>query len=539
MALIMARPWQDPKSGVWHLRQRVPQDLIRLKGQNVALPVGDSVVTVKIGAVVQASLRTKDTKQAKQLHAVADAALRRYWDAQRNGPARLTHKQAIALAGTLYKDFSERLENNPGSPETWAWVQDVNERAREGRLGRGALMIGRMAAKSQAMEDRFGPFADALIAREGLVIDADSRTLLIKAVAHALDSAARKLERNAEFDYSPDPAASSFPVWEKSEPKAGPKRKDDSLTVSDLWDRWSAYHADKRAPTTIERYAPSLASLGVFTKGKAARAVTSDDIYAWAEHRRDKDNISPKVVNQNDLVAVSSVFGWAKSRQGGSLLPSNPVTKDVRLDLPKVQRKRERTLRQGEVKAILKLAQEVKDDPRNPTSAYAKRWCPWLAAYSGARIQELTGLTAEDIREEGGTWVMHFHRTKTGQPRTVAIHEHLIEMGFIDFVRSRKSGPLFYDPKRSTGKARTPQAEQRAIKLADWVRTETNLDKAVDPNHGWRHTFKTKALEVGIPERISDAITGHSSASVARSYETPTVGMMAEALSKLPRYMLN
>ncbi|MFL4991093.1 MAG: DUF6538 domain-containing protein, partial [Microvirga sp.] len=82
----MARPWQDPKSGVWHLRQRVPQDLIRLKGQNVALPVGDSVVTVKIGAVVQASLRTKDTKQAKQLHAVADAALRRYWDAQRNGP---------------------------------------------------------------------------------------------------------------------------------------------------------------------------------------------------------------------------------------------------------------------------------------------------------------------------------------------------------------------------------------------------------------------------------------------------------------------
>jgi len=144
-----------------------------------------------------------------------------------------------------------------------------------------------------------------------------------------------------------------------------------------------------------------------------------------------------------DLVAVSSVFKWAASRQGENLIPSNPVTKDVRLDLPKSHRKREPTLRQEEVKAILKAALSVKDDPKNPTSAHARRWCPWLAAYSGARIQELTGLKREDIQEEGGTWVMHFHKTKTGQPRTIPIHEHLIEMGFIDFVKSRKSGPLF------------------------------------------------------------------------------------------------
>jgi integrase len=389
------------------------------------------------------------------------------------------------------------------------------------------------------MEERFGPFADLLLTREGLVIDADSRTVLIKAVAYALDRAASKLERNAMLDYSTDSAASTFPTWEPPQTKPSAKLPEESLTVAALWERWSTYHADKRAPTTIERYAPSLASLAAFTKGKAARAVTSDDIYAWAEHRRDVDNISPKVINQNDLVAVSSVFKWAASRQGGNLLPSNPVTKDVRLDLPKVQRKREPTLRQGEVKAILKLAQNVRDDPRNPTSAYAKRWCPWLAAYSGARIQELTGLKREDIQEEGGTWVMHFHKTKTGHPRTVPIHEHLIAMGFIDFVHNQKAGPLFYDPKRSTGKAKTPQSEQRAIKLADWVRKETGLDKNVDPNHGWRHTFKTKALEVGIPDRISDAITGHSSASVARSYETPTVGMKADALARFPRYELS
>jgi integrase len=363
-------------------------------------------------------------------------------------------------------------------------------------------MINRKTAKAHSMEERFGPFADSLLAREGLVIDADSRTLLLKAIAHATDLAARKLERNAMLDYSPDPAASSFPAWEAPQARVKPSNNQECLTVSALWDRWSTYHADKKAPTTIERYAASLRSLATFTKGKAAGALTSDNLYAWAEHRRDVEKISPKVVNQVDLVAVSSVLRWAASRQGGNLISANPVTKDVRLDLPKAQRKREPTLRQDEIKSILKAALSVNDDTRNPTSAYARRWCPWLAAYSGARIQELTGLSVEDILNEGGTWVMHFHRTKTGQPRAVPIHEHLIEMGFIDFVKRRKVGPLFYDPKRSSGKAKTPQAEQRAIKLAEWVRRETGLDKTVDPNHGWRHTFKTKALEVGIPERI-------------------------------------
>jgi hypothetical protein len=136
MALIMARPWKDPRSGVWHLRQRVPQDLIHLKGQNVTLPVGGISAAVKIGAIVQISLRTKDTREAKERHSKADAALRKFWDSQRAGPIRLTQKQALALAGTLYDAFAKGFENNPGSPETWAWVQDVNERAREGRLAR-------------------------------------------------------------------------------------------------------------------------------------------------------------------------------------------------------------------------------------------------------------------------------------------------------------------------------------------------------------------------------------------------------------------
>ena len=53
----------------------------------------------------------------------------------------------------------------------------------------------------------------------------------------------------------------------------------------------------------------------------------------------------------------------------------------------------------------------------------------WLAAYSGARITGLTRLEAKDIRQERGMWVMDFVKTKTGLPRTVPLHEHLIVQG--------------------------------------------------------------------------------------------------------------
>jgi GH24 family phage-related lysozyme (muramidase) len=265
MNLRMAQPWRDPKSGVWHLRQRTPQDLLRLKDEKVTLPVGDTFATVTIGSVVQVSLRTKDNRQAKERHAVADAALRRFWEAERNGPVKLSQKQAVALAGTFYRGYSLAFEENPGSPERWANQQDANERAREGRYGRGDLMIGAEARHKQSREDRWGKTADGLLAREGLKVDAESRTLLLRAIANAHDFAARKLERNAEGDYTPDPNASRFPEWTPvAAAKPQPK---DRITVADLFDRWKADKADKIARGTIRRYTPVFTPWGPTSGG--------------------------------------------------------------------------------------------------------------------------------------------------------------------------------------------------------------------------------------------------------------------------------
>lgn len=531
MALSMAQPWRHTKSNILHLRQRTPRDLVaRLKGTTVVLPLGDGVAAVKVGDTVQLSLKTTDAKKAKELHAVADAALRRFWEGHRSGPKRLTYKEAAALAGTLYADFA-RIEDDPGSPELWIKAAEGNMAA---RLGEATLIIGDPAlAASVARRDRFGPFADLLLAREGLVVDADSRELLLKAVQGAMEDVTARLRKAADFDYTPDPAAQRFPVWEA--PRTAAKVPVDKLTVDELFSAWAAFQADKLAPNTVKRYRASLMSLATFTRGRDVNGLSGDDLHGWAEHRRDVDGINPRSVNKNDLVAASSVFKWAMSREGGKRMALNPAT-GVSLTEGASKLTREKTFRAEEITAILKAAISAPPEPKNPTSGSAKRWCPWLAAYSGARISELTGLLGSDVRREGGVPVMHFRKTKTGLPRTVPLHEHLIEQGFMEFAASRGSLPLFYDPARATGKATTDPAEIRSRKVAQWVRDTVKLDAEVAPDHGWRHTWKTTALGVGIPQRISDAITGHGTKAVARGYETPPVKMMADAMAKFPRY---
>jgi integrase len=408
--------------------------------------------------------------------------------------------------------------DEPGPPEVWAHV----------------IRLQREARDAGKLEQWVGGAVNDLLLRQRVHTDAFSRCRLIEAVDAAVTKAARRLKRHSEGDYSPDLAAGMFPEWvPRGTSDAASNAK--PISVDGLFERWATYQADKLAPNTVKRYGASLRSLGAFLKGREAQSVTGDELYRWAEHRRDNEGISSRAINKNDLVAVSSVFSWGADRKGGRLVKANPA-KGVHLDEPRAIAQRARTFTPGEVSAILQAALSVKADPKNPTFSAAKRWCPWLAAYSGARISELTYLVGMDVREEAGIAFMHFRKTKTGQPRSVPIHTHLIEQGFLQFVASMRSSPLFYDPRRHKPGAKTNAPELRAHKVADWVRKAVELDMGVDPNHGWRHTWKTIALSVGIEERTRDAIAGHTVVSAARRYESPSLAMLAEAMRRFPRY---
>jgi hypothetical protein len=72
--------------------------------------------------------------------------------------------------------------------------------------------------------------------------------------------------------------------------------------------------------------------------------------------------------------------------------------------------------------------------------------------------------------------------------------------------------------------------------LAAWVRELGVTDPEVKPNHAWRETFKQIGHRHDISERLLDAIAGHAPISTGRGYGLPTLGDMALAMKKFPRY---
>jgi len=239
--------------------------------------------------------------------------------------------------------------------------------------------------------------------------------------------------------------------------------------------------------------------------------------------------------------ALKTVFAWGIAEK---LVKSN-LFRDVRISVPRKNVEREtKAFSQDEAKIILAAA--LTCDDRKSFDERARRWVPWICAYSGARAGEITQVRGIDIQQRGNDYFARLTpsagKIKTRQARTIPLHEHLISQGFLEFVDRALGGPLFYDVEKMTasapGKKRPRQsaAERTRGRLAAWVRSLGITDPELSPNHAWRHTFKAQAARVGMDERYSDAITGHTPPSTGRSYTKPIPEDLAEAMRKFPRY---
>jgi integrase len=208
-----------------------------------------------------------------------------------------------------------------------------------------------------------------------------------------------------------------------------------------------------------------------------------------------------------------TIYAWA----AGKKLARNPFA-EVKITVPRKVRTREsKAFTDEEIRTVLTAALAA-DSP-------ARRWLPWLAAYTGARMGELTQLRGKDVTDGALKLTPEAGTMKSRKPRSVPLHEHLIEQGFLAFVKASGDGPLFAgDPRRVRDK------------LGVWVRSLGVSDPEVLPNHAWRHTFKAVAHRAGLSEKVIDAIVGHAPASVGRAYGEPTLQDKADALAKFPRY---
>lgn len=463
--------------------------------------------------------------------------------AQAGEAQQLTHRQLHALIGRWYEWFVSQHQEQPMPVEAWDHLyeqyQDVREAfgTDEWEAGEEAEVSSRHRSliRAKVLElSRLPTF----LGGEGIRLTHETHDALVDTLEPDFVAVLALLRRRAGGDYRPDTHRERFPA---SSPKTSAGVK---LTG---WNAWQAFEAwvreRKPQPSTINRWRGVFDHLNKHLDKRDVALVTDADAVAWKDGLM-TGSISGRTVNEVWLTAARRVFNWVKDQKK---IASNPFD-GVKVAVARVGTTKGE-FSEEDVEAILKATLV----PRSPrTSPYLKaaiRWVPWLCAYTGSRPGEMTQLRKEDIEQHRrGFWMLHIRpeagTVKGSAARTVVLHDHLVEQGFVAFVRKAEQGPLFYDPKASGSRSKAddplnpvrPMYVQVRQKLADWVRKLGVTDKGVSPNHGWRHTFKRRAARAKIEQRLRDAFCGHSSGNVGSIYERPTVEDLAEAIKDFPRY---
>lgn len=360
---------------------------------------------------------------------------------------------------------------------------------------------------------------------------------IARALCHAeLEALARCAERD-EGDFTGQPTA---PVIKNAQP---PENAAEPVSIKRLWTDYvnsrvqAGFMRDRG-----KRQLPVIDNLRKFLKHDDARRVTKKDIMAWRDHLLKE--LSAKTVSDIYLSTVRSLFGWAYDNDH---LPEN-VAVGVKQAKPRKTYSRERGYTDAEAEKLLKASRAY--EPQADEFGYVresqktvntKRWVPMICAFSGARISEIIQLRKEDLRQEHDRWIIRITpdagTVKAGGYRDVPLHRQIVDEGFIEFVNSAEEGPLFHN-------ATDPKKYKRAAqivsnKISDWLRLAKLRPEGVQPNHAWRHRFKTQCRELGISDRVVDAIQGHAGRTAADDYGDVTLKTKIDAIDRLPRYKLS
>ncbi|MBS0247330.1 MAG: site-specific integrase [Proteobacteria bacterium] len=516
MALAMTRPWKHPKTGMYWLRKRVPDDLRTQLGKREE----------------KRSLETRDPAEAKQRLAAVLVELDKRWANLRAGPRVLTEREAHEIAVRIHDAHLARYLENPSQHSGHEWDATLGDLLWEARApsipGAGSTEADKKAyffvdatdAKRAAMRAYCESRADEIIASDGLVVDVNSRFTLMRTVAAAMQRASRTLQRYANGSYIGAPVDGAVNAIDVQH---SPQQR--RVTFKELLEGWAK--ENKPAEKTIYSWTKVFGQFAKFLGHDEAQRVTADDVVRW-KAALIESGLKAKSIRDSRLAPIRAVFGWGVDNRR---LTKN-VAERITIDVKAKPSERRRGYTDEEAILLLRAARTQKVGFR--------RWVPWLCAYTGARVSEICQLRAEDVREVEGIWCLAFTAEagslkNISSERLVPLHSAILDEGILDFVRKRKAGPLFPDLSPDRFGSRGGNGTKV---LGRWVRDLGITDSRISPNHSWRHRLKTAARRHGLATDIVDAIVGHQRRTVADSYGEFPISALQRELEKVPKLNL-
>lgn len=286
------------------------------------------------------------------------------------------------------------------------------------------------------------------------------RKLAIALCAAEYEALARIAERD-EGDFNGMPAHPTLTSAEPIVPDLPP------VSLLGLFDDYIASQKLLgKGRESERRWRPVFQDLRKFLKHDDARRMSEEDVLNWRNRLRTSK--SPKTVRDVWLGSLRTVLNWAVKEKR---LSAN-VAASVKQALPRKMLVRERGFTDEEALRILEAAFSYERSERESKKlAAAKRWVPFLAAYTGARVTELTQLRKKDVTRKGDRWVIRITpeagSVKTNQFRDIPLHTQIIELGFDKFVASSEPGPLFFDA--ATAKDALSGARTVSGRISTWL----------------------------------------------------------------------
>lgn len=533
--------------------RRVPQDVIeRAQGQLVVIEfpplkgAKGATVHATIGKRVKISLRTPDKDVAAARTGLVLNHLEKLYDAIRQEPRPLSQKEIVAYSGEAYRLWVSGFEENPGPIAGWAAFKAFTRAAMEGRIlsappiSADSLPDEVKAARSvfgddltaginalpqsddtTALEERFGRVLSWVLTKHALNVDRSTRAALLREIAKASLDAGWRLKRAADGDYSPDPKEQRFPTI------VAPAQKS-AITLTELFERWR--RETKPAASTVTTWRSVIRDLKAHLGHEDAHRITEDDAIAWKNASIEKGR-SAKTIADNHLAAARRLLSYGIENR---LVSSNPF---ARVKIATKRRAGETMLpyTDDEVARLLTLARAE--------SNHARRWLPWLAALTGARIGELAQAWGSQVREVNGIHVLDIKPApdggslkNEGSERVVPLHPALISEGFLDFVKAKGSGPLFYAGQQRRRERDSNRHASKGVtnRLSAWIREQGFNDSRKAPAHALRHWWKSAAARARVQESEADAIQGHAGKTDAAKYRHFDIGTLAKAVAAIP-----
>ncbi|SAL11383.1 phage-related integrase [Caballeronia udeis] len=138
----------------------------------------------------------------------------------------------------------------------------------------------------------------------------------------------------------------------------------------------------------------------------------------------------------------------------------------------------------------------------------AYRWLPFLALYSGARLEELASLSLSQIHQDGDVWFFEIAKAKNANSqRRIPLHRAIVESSFLAYVESvKKSGATQLFPELKPGK--NGYGKNVTRRFADYLdeRLITDDRKVF---HSFRHTFIARMSARNVHPAMLMALVGH------------------------------